>query len=150
MDGLDNGLIFGVDAYIRGMLAWWIMDVEIIRQTNGKHTVADIIKILWQNKKKNNQNIITYTEQDIIDIINKMCKKNLKLAWQKLFWDTKNLDIYIKNAAKLCGLKFTRQIMFFISKKQNFTGYTLITNNKASKSEMENFESWTGLCFPKS
>ncbi|KAA0211333.1 M61 family metallopeptidase [Ignavibacteria bacterium CHB1] len=90
-----------ISYYTKGALVAMLLNLEIIKLTDCKHSLDDVLLCLWKDYKENPET--GYTQSRVRDLCESICGKSFETFWQDFIYGTK--DIPIDQYFELSGLK---------------------------------------------
>jgi len=142
LDSFNPSLSFMSNQYIQGMLAWLIVDLEIIRRTNGKYRAVNILTTLWKQQQKSG---IAYNEEMLIAIANRLTKSNMRYVWKQVFWNSQSLLPLLKKAYQALGLRLQQKFARVGYPQKMKKVYQLSSRVSPTQQQKELFTHWSSL-----
>lgn len=87
----ENNRNSQVSYYTKGALVAMLLDIEIIRATNAKKSLDDVLKLLWQDYKNNPER--GYDDARIRELSEQVSGKDLSTFWKNYISGVKNLPL---------------------------------------------------------
>jgi predicted metalloprotease with PDZ domain len=101
----ENNRNSQVSYYTKGALVAMMLDIEIIRTTNGKKSLDNVLKLLWQDYKNNPER--GYDDARIKELSEQVSGKNLNTFWKNYISGTK--DLPLKEYLGYAGIDMTNK-----------------------------------------
>ncbi|HMQ68673.1 MAG TPA: PDZ domain-containing protein [Ignavibacteria bacterium] len=101
----ENSLNSGISYYTKGSLTAMILNIEIIKHTGAENSLDDVVKMLYDDYRKDNSK--GFTDGRIREICETVIGKNLDDFWDKYINGTEELplDYYLN----YCGLELVNE-----------------------------------------
>lgn len=87
----ENNRNSQISYYTKGALTALLLDIEIIRATNAKKSLDDVLKLLWQDYKNNPER--GYDDSRIRELSEQVSGKGLSIFWKNYISGVKDLPL---------------------------------------------------------
>ena len=122
-----------VSIYIEGMIAAVIADITIIKNSNGKYSLHDVMKELYQHYYKNNKG---YDELIYRELLEKYAGVSFDNYFKNYIWGKGHLEKGLEMALSEVGCELSKDINGNLS---------LFKSDKTNSLQNQLFSKWTNI-----